>query len=215
MADLELFIGNKNYSSWSFRPWIALTHKEVPFRETLVPFDFDNGNPKFQAFSPSRKVPVLKDGDLTVWDSLAILEYVAELFPEAGFWPKDRSDRARARAISAEMHSGFPDLRGACPMNMRRPSETLHVNAAVKADVARIVDIWQECLDRSGGPFLFGDFTIADAMYAPVVSRFATYQLSDARVVAAYGAAMTGTSAWQAWQEEAVKEPWTVAVDEV
>eukprot|EP00903_Cladosiphon_okamuranus_P001494 g1492.t1 len=215
MSDLELFIGNKNYSSWSFRPWIALTHKEIPFRETLVPFDFDNGNPAFAAFSPSRKVPVLKDGDLTVWDSLAIMEHAAELFPAAGLWPLDRAERARARAVSAEMHSGFPDLRGACPMNMRRPSEAYAVREAVKADVARIVDIWQECLERSGGPFLFGDFTIADAMYAPVVSRFATYQLSDAAVVAAYSAAMTQTAAWQAWQAEALKETWTVAVDEV
>lgn len=215
MSDLELFIGNKNYSSWSFRPWIALKHKEIRFRETLVPFDFDNGNPAFAAFSPSRKVPVLQDGDLTVWDSLAILEYAAELFPAAGLWPEERSERARARAISAEMHSGFPDLRRACPMNMRRPSEAYAVSEAVKVDVARIVDIWQECLERSGGPFLFGDFTIADAMYAPVVSRFATYQLSDAAVVTAYGAAMTQTEAWQAWQAEALKESWTVAVDEV
>ena len=215
MADLELFIGNKNYSSWSFRPWIALKHKKISFKETLVPFDFDNGNPKFAAFSPSRKVPVLKEGDLTVWDSLAILEHVAELRPDAGLWPSDRADRALARAISAEMHSGFGDLRAACPMNMRRPSEALDVAEGVRADVARIVDIWQDCLERSGGPFLFGDFTIADAMYAPVVSRFGTYQLSDAAAVKVYSAAVRGTEAWQAWEAEAVKEPWTVAVDEV
>ncbi|MEP2706035.1 MAG: glutathione S-transferase family protein [Roseibium sp.] len=215
MAEFELFIGNKNYSSWSFRPWIALKHKGIPFQEHLVPFDFDNGNPKFRDFSPSMKVPVLKEGDLTVWDSLAILEYVAEVYPDRGLWPQDRNQRAKARAISAEMHSGFPALRGACPMNMRRPIETLDVDEAVKADVARIVQIWSECLETSGGPFLFGDFTNADAMYAPVVSRFATYNLSEDPIVAQYHEAMTATEAWQAWEADGLKETWHVAVDEI
>ncbi|MEP3047497.1 MAG: glutathione S-transferase family protein [Roseibium sp.] len=215
MAEIELFIGNKNYSSWSFRPWIALKQKRIPFQEHLVPFDFENGNPKFQDFSPSMKVPVLKDGDLTVWDSLAILEYVAECFPDKGLWPEDKNLRARARSISAEMHSGFPALRGACPMNMRRSIETLDIDDAVKTDVARIVEIWSECLEASGGPFLFGDFTIADAMYAPVVSRFATYTLSQDPVVARYHEAMTGTEAWKAWEAEGLKETWYVAVDEI
>jgi glutathione S-transferase len=120
MPDFELFIGNKNYSSWSFRPWIALRQKGIPFRETLVPFDFAGGNRHFEAFSPSGKVPVLKDGGLTVWDSLAILEYAAECFPEADLWPQPADSRALARAVSAEMHSGFAALRSACPMNMRR-----------------------------------------------------------------------------------------------
>jgi len=213
--DFELFIGNKNYSSWSFRPWIALRHKNIPFRETLVPFDFENGNPDLAAFSPSMKVPVLKDGDLTVWDSLAILEYVAECFPDKGLWPQERAARAFARSISAEMHSGFGALRDACPMNMRRPVETLGVSDAVKADVRRILSIWSECLATSGGPFLFGDFTVADAMYAPVVSRFATYSLSDDPVFARYHAAMAGTEAWLAWEAEALKETWIVAVDEI
>ena len=215
MTDFELFIGNKNYSSWSFRPWIALKHKEIPFRETLVPFDFENGNPNFRAFSPSMKVPVLKDGSLTVWDSLAILEYAADCYPEKGLWPDDRDARAWARAISAEMHSGFPALRNACPMNMRRPIEVLAEDDAVKADVDRIVTIWTECLEASGGPFLFGEFTNADAMYAPVVSRFATYSLSEAPVFKKYHAAMTGTEAWKAWEADALKETWVVAVDEV
>jgi len=214
MADYELFIGNKNYSSWSFRPWIALRHKQIPFRETLVPFDFENGNPKFSEFSPSRKVPVLKDGDLTVWDSLAILEYTADCHPEAGLWPKDLKVRALARAVSAEMHSGFAALRGACPMNMRRPAEVLLVDAAVRADVARIEQIWETCLATSGGPFLFGDFTIADAMFAPVVSRFGTYGLSTSAGAARYSDAMRGLGVWQAWEAEALKETWTVAVDE-
>ncbi|MCK7612142.1 glutathione S-transferase family protein [Roseibium sediminicola] len=215
MPDFDLFIGNKNYSSWSFRPWIALRHKQIAFREHLVPFDFKNGNPDFAAFSPSMKVPVLKDGDLTVWDSLAILEYAAERHPEAGLWPVATETRAFARAISAEMHSGFAALRSACPMNMRRRSDKLDVSKAVRKDVARIVAIWSECLEKSGGPFLFGDFTIADAMYAPVVSRFATYRLSDDPVVRRYHEAMTGTEAWQAWQTDAVNEPWIVEEEEV
>lgn len=215
MSDLELFIGNKNYSSWSFRPWIALTHKQVPFREHLVPFDFENGNPDFAAFSPSRKVPVLRHGELTVWDSLAILEYVAELHPEAGFWPEDRGMRAKARAVAAEMHSGFAALRGACPMNMRRPVAVLPVDDAVKADVARIVDIWRDCLSVSGGPFLFGGFTIADAMFAPVVSRFRTYQLTGDPDALRYASSVSGLEAWNAWQSEAVNEPWVIEDAEV
>ncbi|WFE87887.1 glutathione S-transferase family protein [Roseibium porphyridii] len=215
MAEIELFIGNKNYSSWSFRPWIALKQKDIPFREILVPFDFDNGNPEFAAFSPSMKVPVLKDGDLTVWDSLAIMEYAAELYPEKELWPADQAERAMARAICSEMHSGFSALRGACPMNMRRPVEELNVDDAVKADVARIVDIWGECLNASNGPFLFGAFSIADAMYAPVVSRFATYGLSEDPVVGRYTEAMTQTKAWKEWEAEALKETWYVAVDEI
>lgn len=215
MTSFELFIGNKNYSSWSLRPWIALRHKEIPFEEKLVPFDFENGNPEFRAFSPSMKVPVLKDGDLTVWDSLAILEYAADCFPEKGLWPEDKSARATARAVSAEMHSGFSALRNACPMNMRRPVEVMSVDVAVTADIERILDIWTECLEKSGGPFLFGDFTIADAMYAPVVSRFATYTLTEASVYQRYHAALTGTDAWQEWEAEALKETWYVAVDEV
>ncbi|WP_305987116.1 glutathione S-transferase family protein [Roseibium sp. MMSF_3544] len=215
MPSFELFIGNKNYSSWSLRPWIALRQKEIPFTETLVPFDFENGNPKFRDFSPSMKVPVLKDGDLTVWDSLAILEYAADRFPEKGLWPEEISARARARAVSAEMHSGFAALRNACPMNMRRPVEVLGVDDTVTADVNRILDVWTECLERSGGPFLFGDFTIADAMYAPVVSRFATYTLSESPVFQQYAAALTGTGAWQEWEKEALKETWYVAEDEI
>ncbi|WP_299814069.1 glutathione S-transferase family protein [uncultured Roseibium sp.] len=215
MAAFELFIGNKNYSSWSFRPWIALKQKGIPFREHLVPFDFARGNPKFAAFSPNMKVPVLKDGDLTVWDSLAILEYASEIYPEKGLWPEELTSRAKAKAVSAEMHSGFVALRSACPMNMRRPAEEVEVNDGVKADVARIVQIWGECLEESGGPFLFGDFTIADAMFAPVVSRFTTYRLSDDPVFHRYSETMTSTPAWQAWEEDALKEPWVVDVDEV
>ncbi len=215
MAEFELFIGNKNYSSWSFRPWIALTHKAVPFKEMLVPFDFENGNPDFAAFSPSMKVPVLKDGDLTVWDSLAILEYAAEQFPDLGLWPDNNAARAKARAVSAEMHSGFGALRGACPMNFRRPVEVLAVSDEVRADVSRIVKLWSECLAASGGPFLFGEFTIADAMYAPIVSRFGTYSLAEDDVTIRYSTAIRATAAWKSWEAEALKETWIVAVDEI
>lgn len=214
MTDFELFIGNKNYSSWSLRPWIALKQKDIPFREILVPFDFENGNPEFAAFSPSMKVPVLKDGTLTVWDSLAILEYAADCYPQKGLWPEDGKTRARARAVSAEMHSGFSALRDACPMNMRRPAEKRTGTAAVTADVERVLAIWAECLEASGGPFLFGQFTIADAMYAPVVSRFATYGLTEDPVAARYHDAMTGTAAWQQWETEALAEPWVVAASD-
>lgn len=215
MAAFELYIGNKNYSSWSFRPWVALKQKDIPFTEHLVPFDFENGNPKFADFSPNMKVPVLKDGGLTVWDSLAILEYAADVYPDRGLWPEDRAARATARAVSAEMHSGFTALRGACPMNMRRPIEKLAVSEAVKADTARIVRIWSDCLEASGGPFLFGDFTIADAMFAPVVSRFATYRLAEDRIVSSYSETMTSMPAWRAWEADALKETWIVEVDEI
>ncbi len=214
MPDFELFIGNKNYSSWSFRPWICLKQKGITFREKLVPFDFENGNPAFAAFSPTMKVPVLKDGTLTVWESLAILEYAAEVYPEAGLWPGDRERRAMARAMSAEMHSGFAALRSACPMNMRRTAKPIPVTAAVSADVERIVSLWSECLETSGGPFLFGDFTIADAMYAPVVSRFDTYGLTENAAAAGYCATMKALPVWQEWETAALVEPWTVKSDE-
>lgn len=214
MTGLRLFLGNKNYSSWSMRPWIALKVAGIEFEEEVVPFDFENGNPEFRRFSPTMKVPVLQDNGLTVWDSLAILEYAADRFPEKALWPMDQAERARARSISAEMHAGFPALRAACPMNMKRAPETLPVSDEVKADVARIVAIWNECLEQSGGPFLFGGFTIADAMYAPVVSRFETYGLSTDPAVARYIEAVTGLAAWKEWREAALQEPWTVAVDE-
>lgn len=215
LPDFQLFIGNKNYSSWSFRPWIGLKQAGIPFTEELVPFDFKNGNPAFRPFSPTMKVPVLKDGSLTVWESLAVLEYAADVFPDAGLWPGDVGLRAHARAISAEMHAGFTALRSACPMNMRREPGRIGIDGKVQADIDRIVAIWRECLDRSGGPFLFGGFTIADAMFAPVVSRFATYLLSDDPVAAAYSAAMMSLPAWIEWQEAAMQEPWTVEEEEV
>lgn len=213
--DLRLFIGNKNYSSWSFRPWIALKVKGIAFAEELVPFDFDNGNQAYARFSPSGKVPVLKDGETTIWDSLSILEYLAEIHPEAGLWPDDAGQRAVARSISAEMHSGFAALRHECPMNMRRKRGAITISDACRRDVARIAAIWTEQLSKSGGPFLFGEFTAADAMFAPVVNRFDVYELSDAGDIRAYMSAIQSFDAWSEWEAASRAEPWTVEAEEV
>lgn len=215
MSALRLFIGNKNYSSWSFRPWFAMKAMQIAFDEQLVPFDFENGNPRFAEFTPAKKVPTLHDGDLVVWDSLAILEYLADKFPEKSLWPTDASSRAIARSVANEMHSGFTALRNECPMNMRRKPEPLKVSDDVRTDIRRIEDIWSTSLDASGGPFLFGALSNADAMYAPVVSRIATYQLSDSPVVKTYSQAMTKLPAWIEWETAGIAEPWIVDEDEV
>ncbi|MDP9589225.1 UNVERIFIED_ORG: glutathione S-transferase [Shinella zoogloeoides] len=214
MSDLILYIGNKNYSSWSLRPWIAMEAAGVPFTDEVIPFDFPAGNPKFKAISPTGRVPVLHHGDVRVWESLAIIEYVAELFPDKGIWPKDAGARAQARAISMEMLSGFRALRNACPMNIRREPRAIALPDGVTDDVARIETIWKEALARSGGPFLFGAFSAADAMYAPVVNRFETYRLTQDDAVLAYIARMKAHPAWQKWQAAALAEPWIVPEDE-
>ena len=214
MDDLILIIANKNYSSWSFRPWIALTAKGIPFREELIPFGPGATHPKFRELSPTGKVPVLHHGTLRVWESLAIIEYVAELCPDAGLWPSERESRSLARSISMEMLSGFRALRGACPMNMRRPVKAIELPDGVMADVARIEAIWREMRQRSGGPFLFGDFSAADAMFAPVVNRFSTYNLTRDPETVAYMDAMRAHPAWRAWEEAALAEPWIVPEDE-
>ncbi|MCD1264311.1 glutathione S-transferase [Shinella sumterensis] len=214
MSDLILYIGNKNYSSWSLRPWIAMEAAGVPFTDEVIPFDFPAGNPKFKAISPTGRVPVLHHGDVRVWESLAIIEYVAELFPDKGIWPKDAGARAEARAISMEMLSGFRALRNACPMNIRREPRAIALPDGVTDDVARIETIWKEALARSGGPFLFGAFSAADAMYAPVVNRFETYRLTQDDTVLAYIARVKAHPAWQKWQAAALAEPWIVPEDE-
>lgn len=214
MSDLILYIGNKNYSSWSLRPWIAMEAAGVPFTDEVIPFDFPAGNPKFKAVSPTGRVPVLHHGDVRVWESLAIIEYVAELFPDADIWPKDAGARAEARAISMEMLSGFRALRNACPMNIRREPRAIALPDGVTDDVARIETIWKEALARSGGPFLFGAFSAADAMYAPVVNRLETYRLTQDDAVLAYIARVKAHPAWQKWQAAALAEPWIVPEDE-
>jgi glutathione S-transferase len=218
MDELTLYIANKNYSSWSFRPWIAMTAAGVPFREVLIPFDNPAGNPRFKEISPTGRVPVLHHGDIRVWESLAIIEYVAELFPDKRIWPEAAVDRAAARSVSMEMLSGFRALRSACPMNIRRPKGKLDlagdVRAGVDTDVARISTMWVQLLDRSGGPFLFGEFCGADAMFAPVVNRFDTYDLVTDRTLLDYMAAIKGHPAWKAWETAALAEPWIVPEDE-
>ncbi len=217
MSKLHLVIGNKNYSSWSLRPWMAMTMAGIPFRETVIPLDTPETPALIATHSRAGRVPVLHHGRQTVWESLAIMEYVAELFPEKHLWPKAVSARAVARAVSHEMHAGFSALRGACPMNLRRPRRPVPLSEAVLKDVARIEQIWRECRERfgKGGKFLFGRFSIADAMYAPVVTRFETYQVPVAEDTRAYMQTVTNTAAFTAWRDAALKEPWTVPADEV
>lgn len=215
MTGLTLFVGNKNYSSWSMRPWIAMTAAGIAFDEVVIPFDFAAGNPDIRAVSPTGKVPLLRHGDFLVWESLAIIDYVAELFPDAGLWPADRQSRARARSYSMEMLSGFRALRGACPMNIRRAKKALDVAEDVRADVARIETIWRQALAQSGGPFLFGAFTAADAMYAPVVNRFDVYDLVADPETLGYMNRVKAHPAFLKWEEAARAEPWVVIEDEV
>ncbi|WP_113486204.1 glutathione S-transferase family protein [Rhizobium cremeum] len=214
MDGLVLYIGNKNYSSWSFRPWIALTAAGIPFEEQLIPFDFEAGNPRFRDISPTGRVPVLHHGALRVWESLSIIEYAGELFPDAGIWPEDVGDRAMARSISMEMLSGFRALRSACPMNIRREKRAIDLPEGVTADVQRIENIWREVRRRSGGPFLFGGFSAADAMYAPVVNRFDVYDLVSSEDTLEYMSAMQAHPAWVAWRDAALQETWIVPEDE-
>lgn len=214
MTDLKLYITNKNYSSWSLRAWIALKVKDITFEEVLSLYDEAGDNLHFYEFSPSKKVPVLVHGQTSIWESLAILEYLAELFPEKGFWPQNAAERAWARAISHEMHGGFMALRSECPMNIRREVRGIQVSEDVKKDVQRIKRIWSECLDHSGGPFLFGSFINADAMYAPLINRLEKYALSDDTVVQSYSAAIKALPAWQEWEAAALAEPWRIEEDE-
>ncbi len=214
MTKLTLYVGNKNYSSWSLRPWIALEACGIPFEDVVIPFDFENGNPKFRDISPTGRVPVLHHGDVRVWESLAIIEYAAELFPKAGLWPEDPAERAVARSYSMEMLSGFQALRNACPMNMRREKRGIEVSEAVAANVERIETIWREAVARSGGPFLFGRFTVADAMFAPVVNRFEVYDLTRNPGSLEYMDAVKTHPAFQKWQEAALAETWVVPEDE-
>ncbi|QJB69917.1 glutathione S-transferase family protein [Parasphingorhabdus halotolerans] len=212
---MKLLIGNKNYSSWSFRVWLTMKVKEIEFEEDLRPFDVENDYADFFEFSPTGKVPVLQHDGLTVVESLAILEYLAEQFPDKNLWPANPRSRSDARCISHEMHAGFMALRAACPMNMRRKHAAIAVDEAVLKDVRRIETIWSQCLDKSGGPFLFGDYSIADGMYAPIVNRLQIYELSNIDAVASYTQTMTSLTPWQDWDKAARDEPWVIDIDEV
>jgi glutathione S-transferase len=211
---MKLIIGNKNYSSWSFRPWIAMKTAGIAFDEQVISLNDPNFKQTVLATSRNGKVPGLDDDGVQVWESLAILEYLADNFPQAGLWPSDPRARAHARAIAAEMHAGFPALRRECPMNFWRPVKRRDLSPEATADVARIDAIWADCLVRFGGPFLFGTFGAADAMYAPVVSRVHTYAVEVGAPSRAYMAAVMGLPAWREWAEAALKEPWVLPEDE-
>jgi glutathione S-transferase len=211
---LKLVIGNKNYSSWSMRPWLALRANDIAFEEIFIPLYTGEADKKrILRFTHSGKVPALIDGDVTVWDSLAIIEYVAERFPEARLWPEDRARRAHARSISSEMHSGFMALRNECGMNLHRPVRAIALSDDARANVARIEQIWIECRARYGesGPFLFGTFGAADAMFAPVVHRFRTYAIPVAPQARAYMDTMMALPAFQDWTNAGLAE--TLVID--
>jgi glutathione S-transferase len=207
---LKLVIGNKNYSSWSMRPWLALRASDIAFEEVFIPLYTDNKADKERilSFTRSGKVPALIDGDITVWDSLSIIEYVAERFPQAKLWPEDRAMRAHARSISAEMHSGFMALRSECPMNLHRPIRAVALSDDARANIARIQEIWVDCRKRYGkqGPFLFGAFSGADAMYAPVAYRFRTFGIELAGEANVYMDTMLALPAVEEWTSAGLAE---------
>ena len=220
---LTLYIGNKNYSSWSMRPWVLLRQAGIPFQEVMVRFDDMAAQSAFRrtmaTVTPVGKVPVLVDDGLVIWDTLAIAEYLAEQFPDRALWPADRAARARARSICAEMHSGFSALRSACGMNIE--AKLPHIGAlalrdqpAVRADLARIVAMWSELLAQHGGPMLFGAFSIADASYAPVAMRIRTYALPVPADVEAYINRLVALPGVAAWMTDALAEQDFVAFDE-
>lgn len=212
---LKLVIGNKNYSSWSMRAWVLLKQADIPFEEVMVRFDAFDADSSFKktigTLTPTGKVPVLLDGDLHVWDTLAIAEYVAEQFPEKKLWPADKTARARARSVCAEMHAGFNGLRSQCPMNIE--ASLIDTGAliwrdqvAVRNDVARLVAMWQELLNSHGGPLLFGNFTVADAYFAPLCTRLKTYALPVPPTITAYVDRVYALAGVQAWIDGALAE---------
>jgi glutathione S-transferase len=207
MNQLTLVIGNKNYSSWSLRAWLAIKQAGLDFAEICIPLDTLTTNQEIRRYSPSGKVPVLLHGDLITWESLAICEYIAESFA-SNLWPEDREQRAIARSVSGEMYSGFQDLREHMPMNCKARLPGFGMNPYVQADIDRITAIWLECRHKFGnaGDFLFGNFSIADAMFAPVVSRFVTYDVKLDAVSQAYVDAVFALPAMQEWLEAATLE---------
>ncbi len=210
---MELVVGTKRWSTWSLRPWLALKHTGATFTETLVGLRQDEGRTEAAILphSPSGLVPVLKDGGLTVWDSLAICEYLAEKFPAAKLWPDDPAMRAMARAAAAEMHSGFQSLRGECPMALEAEPKVTSLSEATQKNVRRIVALWSDLLGRSGGPFLAGEWSIADAFYTPVATRFRTYGVhlsdyGDDGTCGAYATRLLATPEFREWEAAARAE---------
>jgi len=218
---MKLVIANKTYSSWSLRPWLLLTELGIPFEEVLIPFGQTFDDPEWKraisAFTPAGKVPALLDGEIQVWESLAIMDHIADLRPALPVWPREPAARAMARSIAAEMHAGFSALRGACPMNLGRRFHSRDRGPGVAADVARITTIWREARTRFGesGPFLFGAFGAADAMFAPVTARLTGYGIALDPVSATYVDAVQATRGYQSWRMAALAEPWIIDEDEV
>jgi len=208
-TSLTLVIGNKNYSSWSLRPWMVLKHLGLDFKEIVVPLDTPEFKDEIEKYSPSGRVPVLLHENLSVWDSLAICEYVAELAGSG--WPRDRVARAVARSVCAEMHSGFANLRMEWPMNARARNRRTPMTPGLEMDLDRIDEIWNDCRRRfgAGGPWLFGEYSIADAMYAPVVLRFKTYGAQISETARWYIATALEDAVLQDWVRAAQSEPWT------
>lgn len=213
MSGYRLVIGNKNYSSWSLRPWLFLTHHGIDFSEVRLPLDSDTFRSEIGRYSPSGRVPVLHDGDLVVWDSLAILEYLAERHPATRGWPDAIDVRAHARAISAEMHSGFADMRNEMPMNCRRRGAPVALSASARRDVDRVTTLWRETrrLHGEGGQFLFGRFSVADAMYAPVAVRLVAYGVELDEACRAYVDTIYALPAMRAWLSDAGRETESLA----
>ena len=212
-----LYIGNRNYSSWSLRPHMALATARIPFDEKLIRFGEPEFGRKVRRISKAGLVPILEHNGLKIWDTLAIMEYAAETWPEKNLWPKNKAARAMARSISAEMHSGFRNIRNELPMNLHWGPKRFPVTEAAAAEVMRIETLFADARKAHGksGPFLFGKFSIADAMFTPVLSRFETYRIPISKVTHTYQQAVLSTPAFQDWKALALKEPWIEAHDEV
>jgi glutathione S-transferase len=210
MAEFHLFIGNKCFSSWSLRPWIAMKQLDLPFEETVIRLRQPDTKANIRALARSEKLPCLHHGRRVIWESIAILEYLAELFPDAHLWPKDQDARALARSMSAEMHAGFLEFRQQWGMNLRRKKSPKPLEGAARDQAKRIEDYWRRMRASfgGGGPFLFGHFTAADAMYAPVVSRFDTYGGTLSPDTRAYCDAVLATDGMRQWYAGAAAEPW-------
>lgn len=206
MAQYTLVIGNKAYSSWSMRPWLLMKQAGIAFNEVRIPLYQDGHADKIRAWSPAGRVPVLQIGEMTVWDSLAICETLAERHPEKNLWPADAAARAHARAISAEMHSGFAALRSNMGMNVRRTFPGVGRTPEASKDITRIEQLWSDCLQRYGGPFLFGAFSVADAMYAPVATRFRTYAVELSGSAQRYATMLLDLPAVRDWYADAATE---------
>lgn len=215
---LKLYIGNKAYSSWSLRPWILMKELGIDFDERVVPLYEPQSARELRSVTPAGKVPVLTDKDVHVWESIAIFEYLAERFPKKRIWPRNREARAHARALCAEMHAGFPAMRAHLPTNFRREVAARDIPEAVAADIARIETAWKDARKVYGSrdkPFLFGRFSAADAMFAPVVNRLHVYDVPVKRATRDYMDVMLSLPSYQLWREGAAAEPWVIPPFEV